>query len=270
MYLSIIKDMKKVYPDLMKSIDKFRKTPEQNYLRLPDLENNEVSQRRLNFLRRFFAFQFTSGIMQNIAIQWVQCTLTVKDLQEQIEFNLPDDQKHPYRWYNGKIAYDHKKLREYFQDQSMIEKVSRYLPDSFKNEYDLALYEQELTRAQESFQPRAMILNDIMLDLQTQKQNRVLSDNEFDAVVETIKPYSKAVMKKIQDSIPDNVKAYLLYLCQGQNTQLNDTDRKRYEVIKKVIQGEQETGIQDYSDMLQIQEAQLTDDDFDIDLSTFQ
>ena len=28
-----------------------------------------------------------------------------------------------YRWYNGKLAYDNKKIREYFKDESMIEKV---------------------------------------------------------------------------------------------------------------------------------------------------
>lgn len=263
--------MKKVYPDLMKQTDKFRKTPEQAYLRLPDLNNNEDSQRRLEFLRKFFAFQFTSGIIQDVQVKWIQCTQTVKELQEQLEDGIPEDKKHTYRWYNGKIAYDHKKLRQYFSDQSMIEKVQRYLPNSTKNSYSLDVYESELKQAQGSLQPKTMILRNNVIDLKQEKNNRLLSDVEFNALVEVIKPYSLAAINKIQSSIPDDVKAYINYICFTNNAQLKDIDKERYDILKDMLSGNNLNEIPDFCDILNIKKSQApaSELELEIDLDTF-
>lgn len=266
--MGILKDMKKLYPDLMKQSDKFRKIPLQNYLRLPDVENNVDSQRRLKFLRQFYAFVFTSGLIQNVAIQWVQTSLTVKELKEQIDENIPDEEKRTYRWYNGKIAYDNKKIRDYFQDEGMIEKVQRYAPDHSSKGYDLSKYETELKNAQAKLQPKSVVLKDCVLDLKQSNYCKIIGDAEFEAVLQLIRLYSERSIKLIQESIPTNIKGYLNYIQSVQAQNLSDEDNKRYNRLTKTLEQADINSLPGFSLILK-STVDSVESDVGIDMSTF-
>ena len=266
--MGILKDMKKLYPDIMRQRDKFRKVPLQNYLRLADLEINNDSQSRLKFLRQFYAFVFTSGIIQDIGIQWVQQSLTVKELKSQIEENIMEKDRRTYRWYNGKLAYDNKKIREYFKDESMIEKVQRYQPDHVSKGYDLSKYEDELKNAQLKLQPKTDMLKDCVIDLRQQNYCKQISDAEFDAAIKIMSIYSNNTIKAIQESIPSNIKGYINYIQNIKSQNLSTDDTRRYDRIVKAINEIDNNSLLSYSRILK-EAIKAIENNTDIDINTF-
>lgn len=230
--------MKKAYPDLMRQPSKFKKQPGNLYIRLPDIENDEENRARLDFLRRLYAFMFTQGIIQNVQIAWVQSNGTVKDVKNTLEENVELQEIKPYTWYNGKIAYDNKKIKKFFKDANMVENVAKYRQNNTKHQYSLNAYIKELEEAQQSMHPKATILRGCLIDLKTASKETDLSDIEFTAALETIKPYSQAAIKLAQESIPDRVKGYLNHICQANDGQLSEKDRERYRLLTEILTGE--------------------------------
>lgn len=250
----------------MNQSDKFKKIPDSNYVRLPNLEYDETSKERLLFLRKFIAFVFTSGIIQEVQIRYIQFNGTLEELKNDIDSEQDVQEHKTLHWYRGKMAYDNKRLRNFFTDSDMVEKVARFMPDNSKQPYSLSQYFDELQNAQRKFQPKQMILSQQVIDLRTKKVEKDIQDNEFDAVISVLKPYSRVIIEKVGESIPDKVKAYLNYLCLTSNTLLSEKDLERYEILRKVVSGDDIEDTMFYSDILN---SSQEDTDFEIDLDTF-
>lgn len=267
--MSIVKDMKQVYPDLMSQIDKFKQVPTSGYLRLPDIQGNQTSKDRLEFLRRLFTFVFTSGIVQSVTIKYIQSPGTLGDVVEDIERDYYEEDHRQMQYYRGKMQYDNKKLRTYFKSQDMVERVQRFEPYNTRKPYDLEAYKKELDVAIQDFKPKDSLLENCLIDLQTDKSKGQVQDIEFDTLLKLLEPYSKNVVDNIGKSIPDRIKGYVQYICNGNKGSLQELDSKRYDKLKDLLLSDDVPEEYGFSHLLN--KVQNTDDDmsFEIDMSTY-
>lgn len=247
--MSIIKDLKKTYPDLMNSTTKFKKNPGQVYLRLPDIENNETSKQRLTLLRKIFAFMLTSGLLSDISINYITTSLTIEGLKDYLENEKDFDEK-PVGFYTGKIGYDIKKVRKVFPDDKMIENIARFDPDNSKRPYDMSVYADNLDAAIFKFSPRTSSLTRTPLSLVTEGVCREISDEEFKAYIKVMKMYSKIAVEVMNNSIPDNIKGYVKYLGQTRESVLTAKDRNRLKVLDDIMTGKDAENLATFGSIL--------------------
>lgn len=268
--MSIVKDMKQVYPDLMSQIDKFKQVPTSGYLRLPDIQGNQTSKERLEFLRRMFTFVFTSGIIQNVTIKYIQSPGTLGDVVEDIEQDYYEEDCRQMQYYRGKMQYDNKKLRTYFRDQDMVERVQRFEPYNTRKPYDLDIYKKELDTAIQDFKTNDSLIDNCIIDLQSDSVRGSVQDKEFDTFLKLLRPYSKRAVDNVNNSIPDKLKGYIQYLCNGNKGSLSDIDNKRYNMLKSLLLDDEIPKECDFNILLR--EDQDNDEqnlDFEIDMSTY-
>lgn len=249
MIMSIIKDLKKAYPDLMNSTTKFKKIPGHVYVRLPDLESNETSKQRLALLRKIFAFMLTSGLLTDISVNYITTSLTIEGLKNYLETEKNYDEK-PFGFYTGKIGYDIKKVRQVFPDDKMIENIARFDPDNSKRPYDMDIYIDNLDEAIFKYSPRTNSLMKTPLNLAAESVNREISDDEFKAYIRVMQMYSKVAFDIMNNSIPDNIKGYIRYLGQTRESAMTEKDRDRLSMLNDIMTGKNVDGIDTFESIL--------------------
>lgn len=196
---------------------------------------------RISLLENVFNIVLSSRIMNELAYEYLtNGHRTYIDCVEKWNKNHPDK---AVKLNSGKnrIIYVSRNINEIFEDIRIDGKDLDILQWICERKYFMGLedsaektqlknkYIKQINVFRESFGERIDIdRHDILLKIPAYEKTSELSDEEFEDLMETIRPYSKFVINKVQEVLNSMEKevGYLRFL-MGKKSKLNDIDKER-------------------------------------------
>ena len=127
------------------------------------------------------------------------------------------------------LQYDRDKLGELFSDD-MIEQIRKH---TYKN---IDLYERDLNRASAKFRKESELEKLLISKVELGEITSEITDNEFNVLLDLIRPYSRKSFEQVMEHMPVGLKGYLNYmLFVIEPKDAEDIHIKRYNQLKEVL-----------------------------------
>lgn len=227
----LLKDTKQLYYDYMnyseESGDKF-------YDNVKSDDKYSLSTAEKHFIKRYLSLVINSSIVSDSTKAYLRYPAISSDRQtfQSIINSQKKDRKSKVYNYNTVIAmlnYDEKKLIKYF-DEDMLEIIMKIKK---VRKIDLSKYEGQLNIAIARFGKPNELVDELVLKVPLTELGGELTNQEFNELLEIIKPFSKVAMKQLIETLPENYKQYLNYLLFVEEK--GQLDRDRYTLLEKTL-----------------------------------
>lgn len=227
----LLKDTKQLYYDYMnyseESGDKF-------YDNVKSDDKYSLSTAEKHFIKRYLSLVINSSIVSESTKAYLRYPAISSDRQtfQSIINSQKKDRKSKVYNYNTVIAmlnYDEKKLIKYF-DEDMLEIIMKIKK---VRKIDLSKYEGQLNIAIARFGKPNELVDELVLKVPLTELGGELTNQEFNKLLEIIKPFSKVAMKQLIETLPENYKQYLNYLLFVEEK--GQLDRDRYTLLEKTL-----------------------------------
>jgi hypothetical protein len=192
-----------------------------------NIGRRSLDDARLAFLRKYLEFILHSKVLSPTTKIYIRSACSsMRAAFEQYNVTVPEWERINLKTALSKVNYDKNKLSALFAEDMLMKVVFTLKPD-------MVLYEKSLNAAIRRYAPKAKQVNGLRLKLPPSPPEKLMTDDEFEEIIDLIAPYSTAAIKSIEDTFPPHWAGYLGYLTSG--TELNTAAQRHLRLLQAIL-----------------------------------
>lgn len=212
---------REVYRDCVGPDDSFYDTP------MGNIGRRTRDDTRLMFLRKYLEFILHSKVLSSTTKIYIRSACSsMQAAFEKYNATVPEWERVNLKTALSKVNYDKNKLSALFAEDMLSKVVYTLNPD-------MASYEKSLDAAIRRYAPKAKQVNGLRLKLPSAPPEKLMTDDEFEDMLDLIAPYTAAAIKSAEDTFPPAWAGYLGYLTSG--TKLNTAAQRHLRLLQAVL-----------------------------------